>query len=87
MAVMPFPYGTLKWSLSEIGVMLVNRTINNIDMYAEQCTLLGCKYIYANLVNFEVYIMYLFTCLCMHFSIVNKPTCNEWGQFYPKKVR
>ena len=44
MAVMPFPYGTLKWSLSEIGLMLVNRTINNIDVYTEQCSLLGCKY-------------------------------------------
>ena len=44
MAVMPFPYGTIKWTLSEIGLMLANRTINYINMYAEQCSLLGCKY-------------------------------------------
>ena len=35
MAVMPFPYGILKLSLSEIGLMLLNRIIKNIDMYAE----------------------------------------------------
>ena len=43
MEVMPFPYGTIKWNLSEIGLMLANSSIYNIDMYAEQCSLLDCK--------------------------------------------